>query len=60
MKVKVGSIWGTPERKKFIVTEVKFENDNTWVYYNNLETQVEYFCLEEAFVSRFSEVVNNG
>jgi hypothetical protein len=60
MTVKVGSIWATADRKKFIVTDVKFENDETWVYYNRVETQVEYFCLEEAFVNRFSEVVNNG
>jgi|LauGreDrversion4_2_1035121.scaffolds.fasta_scaffold1815676_2 hypothetical protein len=60
MQIKIGSIWGTVERKKFVVTEVKFENDETWVYYNSVETQVEYFCLEEAFKNRFFEIVNNG
>lgn len=60
MTVKVGSIWGTADRKKFIVTDVKFENDETWVYYNSIETQVDYFCLEEAFEQRFYEIVNNG
>ena len=58
MQVKVGSIWGTADRKRFIVTNVSFENDDTWVYYNNLETQVSYFCLEDAFKSRFTEIIN--
>ncbi len=60
MTVKVGSIWGTPDRRKFVVTDIKFENDETWVYYNSVETQVEYFCREEAFEHRFYEIVNNG
>ena len=60
MQVKTETIWGTADRRRFIVTDVKFENDETWVYYNNVETQVNYFCLEEAFVKRFSEIVNHG
>lgn len=59
MQIKTGSMWATPDRKKFIVEDVKFEDGETWVYYKNVETQVEHFCLEDAFVRRFSEIVNN-
>lgn len=58
MTVKVGSTWGTADRKKFTVTDVKVKTDGTWVYYRNVETQVAHFCLQEAFKSRFSEIVN--
>lgn len=58
MTVKVGSIWGTTDRKRFVVTDVKFEDTGTWVYYSNIETQVQYFCLVDAFKTRFSEIIN--
>lgn len=56
--MKVGSKWGTAERKEFVVTDIKVIDNQTWIYYNNVLTKQEHFCLKEAFISRFSEIVN--
>lgn len=58
--MKVGSKWGTADRKIFLVTNIKKVDNQTWIYYNNIFTKQEYFCLREAFINRFSEIVNNG
>jgi hypothetical protein len=55
--VKVGSTWGTADRKKFVVLSVvDTEDGHRWVHYrsNNGEEPKEYSCYEESFVSRFS------
>jgi hypothetical protein len=59
-QVKVGSIWTTAERLEFKVNDVKNVEDQIWIHYSKLSTAQEYSCLQEAFVSRFQEKVNNG
>lgn len=58
--MKLGSIWGSADRTQFKVTDIKVINDQTWIYYTNINTGQNYSCLEEAFKSRFDEIVNNG
>lgn len=58
--MQVGSKWGTIDRTQFRVTDVKVIDNQQWVYYTNIKTEQNYSCLEEAFKSRFKEIVNNG
>jgi hypothetical protein len=58
--MKIGSIWVTPDRKQFQVTDIKLVDNQKWIYYNNVSSKQEYHCLVEAFIDRFTEKVNNG
>jgi hypothetical protein len=59
MQVRVGSRWKTVD-KTFIVTGIIEKEKDLWVYYKNAQTLQEYNCREEAFVGRFSEIVNEN
>lgn len=58
--MKVNSIWGTSDRKEFVVNDIKIIDEKTWVYYKNISTGQKYHCLKEAFTNRFTEIVNNN
>jgi hypothetical protein len=57
--IKIGSKWKTVD-KKFIVIDVIEKQEDPWVYYKNVQTLQEYNCRAEAFVARFSEIVNEN
>jgi hypothetical protein len=57
--MKVGSLWSGGNRR-FKINDIKIVDNNTWIYYNNVLTKQEYSCLKEAFLQRFTEVINNG
>lgn len=57
--MKVGSVWAGGERH-FKISDIKIVDNNVWIYYNNVLTKQEYSCLKEAFLQRFTEIVNNG
>lgn len=58
--MRIGSIWSTPDRKEFIIEDIKIVDGKTWIHYNNKATNQKYSCYVEAFVSRFHEKINNG
>jgi hypothetical protein len=58
--MKLGSMWSSTNSKKFKITDLKVIGDQKWIYYMNVNTNQNYSCLEEAFKSRFRELVNNG
>jgi hypothetical protein len=57
--VKLGSKWTSSDYKEFIVLGVVEGSKETWVYYrtNKRENNVEYSCLKESFLHRFTLVV---
>ena len=57
--MKVGSLWSGGDRR-FKINDIKIVDNNVWIYYNNVLTKQEYSCLKEAFLQRFTEIVNNG
>ena len=52
--VKIGSVWTSSDRKLFTVTDVKTNNEETFIYYTLQGTDKHYNCLIGAFLSRFS------
>jgi hypothetical protein len=52
--VKIGSVWTSSDRKLFAVTDVKTNNEETFIYYTLQGTDKHYNCLIGAFLSRFS------
>jgi hypothetical protein len=52
----VGTVWQGNDGKKFRVTNIVEEQDNTWIHYTNMKTAQQYNCYLEAFLSRFSKV----
>ena len=52
--VKIGSVWTSSDRKLFTVTDVKTNNEETFIYYTLQGTDKHYNCLVDAFLSRFS------
>ena len=57
--MKVGSLWSGGDRR-FKINDIKIVDNNTWIYYNNVSTRQEYSCLKQAFLQRFTEIINNG
>jgi len=54
--IKVGTVWQGNEGKKFQVTEIAEEKNNTWIHYKNMKTEQTFNCYIEAFLSRFNKV----
>ena len=57
--MKIGSLWASADRR-FKVNDIKIVDNEIWIYYNNVLTKQEYSCLKEAFLQRFTEIINNG
>ena len=57
--IRIGSRWKTID-KIFVVIGVIDKEGDLWVYYKNSQTLQEYNCRQEAFVGRFSEIVNEN
>jgi hypothetical protein len=58
-KIKIGSKWKSGDRTFFIVQDVIENNQGIWIYYSNPNSGMNYNCLIEAFLQRFSEDVNS-
>jgi len=56
--IKSGDIYCSSTCKKFIVEKTVEDDQGTWIYYKDNVRQ--YNCLIEAFLSRFTEVVNES
>jgi hypothetical protein len=58
--VMPGSKWFSTDMKEFVVISRFDKDDQKWVYYrtNEKENNVEYSCLLESFLSRFSPYKN--
>jgi hypothetical protein len=52
--VAVGDIYFSLDGKQFEITDFWVDQAEPWVKYINTETEKEYTCLHEAFISRFS------
>ncbi len=60
INIDIGSIWTTSDSKSFKVQKTeKDKSGKVWVFYQSNDTQKEYSCYEEAFVSRFTLFDNN-
>ena len=59
-QIKIGSRWSSNDFTRFVVTSIKVIDEKTWIFYSNKDTGQQYRCLEEAFVNRFREIVNEG
>jgi len=56
-KIKIGSKWSTIDQV-FVVTDLKEQSDECWVFYKNISTGNEFSCLKGAFTQRFSQILN--
>lgn len=51
-----GSIWESVNSDKFRILHVITLEGRTWVHYYSVKQDVEYSCLLESFLERFSQV----
>lgn len=52
--MKLGDFYSSAESRKFKVTGLELKDTDPWVTYINTQTEQEYSCRQEAFLSRFS------
>jgi hypothetical protein len=57
-KVTVGSRWQGSDRSEFVVRAIEVENDGTWVRYGRHAQDTTYSCLIDAFLHRFTQILN--
>jgi len=51
-----GSIWESVNSDKFRILHVIKLEGRTWVHYYSVNQAIEYSCLLESFLERFSQV----
>jgi len=56
--IKPGDIYISNDYKRFVIEKILEDNQVTWVHYRNNNKQ--YSCLIGAFLSRFTEIANEG
>jgi hypothetical protein len=54
--IKEGSTWETVNSDKFRILHVIELDNRTWVHYYSVKQDIEYSCLLESFLERFSQV----
>jgi len=54
----IGSKWSSIDGKLFLVDNVEKIGKHTWVYYTNKDSNQKYSCYVNAFLQRFSEIIN--
>lgn len=57
-KVERGEKWVGHTREYFRVIDVVDLENQTWIHYMRLRDNLEYSCLKESFIHRFSKVLN--
>lgn len=50
---KMNSVWCDNDSNLFRITQLEIKNKSVWVYYKNEQTEKNYQCLSEAFISRY-------
>ena len=56
--VTVGSRWKGSDHNEFVVRAIEVEDDGTWVRYGRHAQDTTYSCLIDAFLHRFTEILN--
>ena len=56
--MKLGDLYRAVESVEFKVTGLELRDNDPWVTYINTQTEQEYSCRQEAFLSRFSPSPN--
>jgi len=57
-KVKVGSRWQGSDRSEFTVRDIIEEDGGVWIHYGRHAQDTTYSCLIDAFLHRFTEILN--
>jgi hypothetical protein len=58
-KVNMGEKWRGVDFETFRVIAVVDIENQTWVHYMRIKDNLEYSCLEESFIHRFSRELSN-
>ncbi len=58
-KVNMGEKWRGVDFETFRVIAVVDIENQTWVHYMRIKDNLEYSCLEESFIHRFSRDTSN-
>ena len=52
--MKLGDLYRAIDEKTFKIVGLEMVNSDPWVTYINTQTEQQYSCRQEAFLSRFS------
>lgn len=58
-KVNMGEKWRSSDFETFRVIAVVDLENQTWIHYMRIRDNLEYSCLEESFIHRFSRDLSN-
>ena len=58
-KVNMGEKWRSSDFETFRVISVVDLENQTWIHYMRIRDNLEYSCLEESFIHRFSRDLSN-
>ena len=58
-KVNMGEKWRSSNFEIFQVIDTVVIEDQTWIHYKRIKDSLEYSCLEESFIHRFSRELSN-
>ena len=56
--IKPGDVYSSNDHKRFVIEKILEDSQGTWVHYRDSNRQ--YSCLLEAFLSRFTEISNES
>ena len=59
-KVNMGEKWRSSDFETFRVISVVDVENQTWIHYMRIRDNLEYSCLEESFIHRFSRDLSNA
>jgi hypothetical protein len=58
-KVNMGEKWRSSDFETFRVIDVVELENQTWIHYMCIRDNIEYSCLEESFIHKFSKDLSN-
>ena len=58
-RVNMGEKWRSNDFETFRVIATVNIEDQTWVHYMRIRDNLEYSCLEESFIHKFSRDLSN-
>lgn len=58
-KVNMGEKWRSSDFETFRVIDVVELENQTWIHYMRIRDNIEYSCLEESFIHKFSKDLSN-
>lgn len=58
-KVNMGEKWRSSDLETFRVIDVVELENQTWIHYMRIRDNIEYSCLEESFIHKFSKDLSN-